>query len=75
MKLVNESIHVILTKNNKQYHTIADNEYNQMPLDDQLRRFVIEKQQNGIIEKLQNSIDRLFYGTTIEPAVFSVFTS
>ena len=75
MKLVNESIHVILTKNNKQYYTIVDNEYNQMPLDDQLRRFVIEKQQNGIIEKQQNSIDRLFYGTTNEPAVFSAFTS
>ena len=65
-----EPIQVILTKINGKYFTTADmnSAYNQMPLDEQsgrLTQFVIGNQ--------QYEFNRLVYGTSIGPAVFSAF--
>ena len=67
-----EPIQVILTKTNGKYFTTADmnSAYNQMPLDEQSRRLT-----QFVIGNQQYEFNRLFYGISIGPAVFSAFMS
>ena len=68
-----EPIQVILTKKkDDQYFTSADmnSAYNQMPLDEQSRRLT-----QFVIGNQQYEFNRLFYGISIGPAVFSAFMS
>ena len=67
-----EPIQVILTKINGKYFTTADmnSVYKQMPLDEQSRRLT-----QFVIGNQQYEFNRLFYGISIGPAVFSAFMS
>ena len=67
-----EPIQVILTKRNGKYFTTADmnSAYNKMPLDEQSRRLT-----QFVIGNQQYEINRLLYGISIGPAVFSASMS
>ena len=63
---------VIFTRINGKYLTTADmnSAYNQMPLDEQSRRLT-----EFVIGNQKHKFNRIFYGTSIGPAAFSVFMS
>ena len=67
-----EPIEVILTKIKAKYFTTADmnSAYNQMPVNEQSRRFT-----QFVIGNQQYELNRLFYGISIGPATFSAFMS